>query len=175
MELFGVGFLQNAGVGAAWLVTGCLVVSGLAGCVLPVLPGHLLIFLAAVAQRWMLGSASGVACWTFLVLGLLLAASQVFEFVSGAAGSRWFGGTRWGAFGAIAGGILGMFFFPFGLVLGPLIGAVLCELIFAKKATRIAVNSGVGSAVGALAGSLVKVAVGLAMTGWLLIDIFLIT
>ena len=170
----GWGGWGEVGTGAAWLVTVCLVVTGLLGCVLPVLPGHLLIVLAAVSHRLLLGARSGVEWWTFAVLVALMAAAQAFEFFSGAAGSKWFGGSRWGAAGAVAGGLAGMFFMPFGLVVGPLAGAILCELLFANKQVRPATVSGVGSVVGVAAGMLVKLAVGVLMTLWLLLDILLI-
>ena len=117
--------------------------AGAVGCVLPVLPGHLIILMAAVAHRLMLGAdGSGLEWWSFVVLVALLAISQTLEVLSGAAGTRWFGGTRWGAFGALAGGIAGIFFMPFGLLVGPLLGAFICEIAFAKKETRPAVISG---------------------------------
>lgn len=164
----------HAGVLVAWLVTGCLMLIGLAGCIVPVIPGHLLILIAAVAHRFMRGPESGVDWWTYVVLGLLLVASQGFEFVSGAAGARWFGGTRWGAAGAIVGGIVGMFFMPLGLILGPLLGAYSFEALFAKQEQRPAMVSGVGSAVGTLASIVVKIIVGLVMVLWFLIDVFFV-
>lgn len=164
----------TAGIAGAWLVAICLMVVGMLGCIVPVIPGHLLILMAVVAFRLMLGPASGVAWWTFLVLALLLTASQVFEFVSGAAGSRWFGGTRWGAAGALVGGIVGIFFMPFGLILGPLLGAYGFEALFAKQEHGPAMVSGVGSAVGTLASIVVKVLVGLVMILVFAIDVFLI-
>lgn len=165
---------QSAGTGAAWLVTVCLLLAGLVGCVLPILPGHLILLIAAIAHRLMLGDASGIAWWSFLVLGLLMAISQTFEVLSGAAGARWFGGTRWGAVGALVGSIVGLFFLPFGLLLGPLIGAFAAELAFARKTTRPAALSGVGSVVGTLAGMGFKIVVGVLMIGWFFIDVFLI-
>lgn len=168
-------FWVNVGTGAAWLITLCLLLAGLAGCIVPILPGHLIIFIAAVGHRLMLGrEGSGLEWWSFLVLGLLMAISQTFELLSGAAGARWFGGTRWGAAGAIVGGLVGLFFFPFGLLLGPLIGAFGFELAFARKTVRPAAVSGVGSMVGTLAGMGFKITVGLTMIGWFLIDVFLI-
>ena len=162
----------GVGTGVAWFVTACLLLAGLVGCVFPVLPGHLIILLAAVAHRLMLGQASGVEWWTFVVLALMLAASQAFEIFSGAAGAKWFGGTRWGAAGALVGAIVGMFFMPFGLLLGPLVGAWLFEMWFAKKDIKPAAVSGVGSVVGTVAGLAVKLAIGVAMIGWFLIDVF---
>ena len=79
--------LPVMGVLAAWLVTACLLALGLVGTLVPFLPGHLILFFAAVGHWLMLRGESGVEWWTFVVLGLLLALSQVFEFLSGAMGT----------------------------------------------------------------------------------------
>ncbi len=169
----GWDYWNGVGAGAAWVVTICLLVAGLVGCVLPILPGHLIILIGAVAHRLMLGrEGSGLEWWSFLVLVLLLAASQAFEIASGAAGTRWFGGTRWGAVGAFVGSIVGLFFLPFGLLLGPLIGAFAAEMLFAKKKPTFAASSGVGSVVGTLAGMAVKIVVGVLMVLWFVVDVF---
>lgn len=160
----------GVGTTAAWCVTGGLLLVGLLGCLIPILPGHLVIFAGAIAHRLMLGEQSGLHWWSFLILFLLLVISQVFEFMSGAAGTRWFGGSKWGAWGALLGGIVGMFFFPFGLLLGPLIGSLLFEKFFAKKETTPAVVSGVGSVLGTLAGMAIKFGVGIVMVVWFLLD-----
>lgn len=163
---------QGVGTGLAWVITASLLFVGLVGCVLPVLPGHLLLFIAAVGHRLMLGEESGLRWWSFAILIALMAISQIFEMVSGAAGAKWFGGTRWGAVGALVGSIAGLFFLPFGLLVGPLVGAFACEMAFAKKQTRPAAISGVGSVVGTLAGLGFKIVVGLVMVGWFLVDAF---
>ncbi len=163
----------SVGTGLAWVVTVCLLVAGLIGCVLPILPGHLILLIAGVAHRMMLGAEeSGLRWWSFLILVVLMAASQAFEFFSGAAGAKWFGGSRWGAVGAFVGSIVGLFFFPFGLVLGPLLGAFIGEIAFEKKETRPAMISGVGSVVGTLAGMGVKILVGFLMILWFVLDVF---
>jgi len=165
----------NVGTGVAWVVTACLLIAGAIGCVLPVLPGHLILLFAAIAHRLMLGrEESGMEWWTFVILTLLMTLSQAFEFAAGAAGAKWFGGTRWGALGAVVGAIAGMFFMPFGLVLGPLIGSFVCEVGFAKKETQEAAISGVGSVVGTLAGMGIKIFVGILMIAWFFLDVFLI-
>ena len=164
---------QSAGTGFAWLVTVSLLLVGLVGCVLPVLPGHLILFIAAVSHRLLLGrEASGLEWWSFVVLALLMALSQTLELVSGAAGSKWFGGSRWGAMGALIGCVVGMFFMPVGLLLGPLAGAVTGEIIFARKHPKPAMVSGVGSVVGTLAGMAINLAVGAAMVVWFFLDVF---
>lgn len=163
--------LPTLGTGAAWLVTVCLLISGFIGTLVPFLPGHLIIFIAAVGHWLMLRENSGVEWWTFVVLAVLLVISQALEFLSGAMGSRWFGGSRWGAVGALLGGVVGMFFLPFGLILGPLVGAMLFEFLFAKKEVRPATVSGVGSVLGTVAGMVVKIIVGVMMIAWFVVDV----
>ncbi|MFT4177643.1 MAG: DUF456 domain-containing protein [Luteolibacter sp.] len=166
---------QHVGTGVAWLVTICLLIAGLVGCILPVLPGHLILLIAVVAHRLMLGyEGSGIAWWSFVILLALMAISQTFEVLSGAAGAKWFGGTKWGAWGALVGSLVGMFFLPFGLLLGPLVGAMVFELAFAKQRAKPAVTSGVGSVVGTLAGMGFKLVIGLLMIVWFFLDVFLV-
>jgi len=166
-----IDFFQDSGV---WLVTGSLLRVGLVGCVGPAVPGHLFILLAAIGYRLMVGTSAGIAWWGFGILVLLMAISQIFEIVSGSLGSQWFGGTKWGALGALVGGIVGLFFLPFGLLLGPLIGAFGFESLFAKKEVRESAVSGVGSMVGTLVGIVVKVMVGVVMIVWFFLDIWVI-
>lgn len=168
------GAWQGVGTGAAWVVTICLLLAGAIGCVLPVLPGHLIILIAAIAHWLMLRGESGLHWWSFVILIVLMAISQTFEMLSGAAGSKWFGGTRWGAAGALIGTIVGLFFLPFGLLLGPLIGAFVGEIAFARKHPHDAAISGVGSVVGTIAGMGFKFVVGVLMICWFFLDVFLI-
>ena len=164
----------EVGTGVAWLITGCLLLAGALGCLVPVVPGQLILLIAAVAHRLMLGPASGLRWWSFVVLATLMAVSQALEIASGATGTRWFGGTRWGAAGALLGTLIGLFFMPIGLLAGPLLGAILCELALARKKTGRAVISGVGSVVGTLAGMGVKIVIGGLMILWFFLAVFLI-
>lgn len=162
-------FLQGSGV---WIITGLLFAAGLAGCVLPVLPGHLLIIAGAIAYRLMVGPGAGIAWWGFAILVLLMAVAQAFEIISGSLGAKWFGGSKWGAIGALVGGIAGLFFLPFGLLVGPLVGAFGFEKAFAKKDNRDSAVSGVGSVVGTVAGMIFKIVVGVMMIAWFFVDVF---
>jgi hypothetical protein len=166
-----IDFLQDSGV---WLVTIGLMVAGLIGCVAPIVPGHLLIFCGAVGYRLMVGPEAGIPWWSFAILFALMAISQIFEIMSGSLGAKWFGGSKWGAAGALVGGIVGLFFLPFGLLLGPLAGAFGFEMAFAKKKTRQSAVSGVGSVVGTLAGMGFKIVVGAMMIAWFFLDIWVV-
>ncbi len=161
-------FLQDGGV---WIVTGLLLAIGLVGCVIPILPGHLVIFAGAVGYRLMVGPDAGIGWLGFGILIVLMTVSQVFEIMSGSLGAKWFGGSRWGAVGALIGGIVGLFFLPFGLLVGPLAGAFGFEMLFAKKKTKESAVSGVGSVVGTLAGMGFKIAVGVMMIACFLADV----
>lgn len=158
--------------GWIWLVTAILMATGLAGCVLPVLPGHLIIFAGAVGYRLMKGAESEIGWWGLGLLLLMMVVSQIFEIVSGSLGSKWFGGSKWGAVGALVGSVAGLFFLPFGLLLGPLIGAFGFEFAFARKKITESGASGVGSVVGTVAGMGFKVTIGVMMVGWFLADVF---
>ena len=163
---------EIAGVSLAWLVTASLLLVGLVGCIVPVLPGHLIILIAAIVHRIMFGVESGIVWWSFLILAVLMAVSQAIEMISGAAGTKWFGGTKWGALGAFVGALVGMFFFPVGLLAGPLVGAFGFEMAFANKEAKPAMVSGVGSLAGTLVGMVVKLIIGVMMIAWFLIDVF---
>lgn len=164
-------FLENSG---AWIVTILLLVCGIAGCIVPVIPGHLLILAGAVCFRLMKGVDAGIAWWGFVILVAIMAVSQAVEIMSGSLGSKWFGGSRWGGVGAILGSIVGLFFFPVGLLVGPLLGAFVFEMLFARKQTRDSVVSGVGSVVGTVAGMGFKLAAGAVMIAWFFADVFFV-
>ncbi len=59
--------LQGGGI---WIVTAGLLLAGLVGCVVPVLPGHLLILVGAIAYRLMKGADAGIAWWGFVILAV---------------------------------------------------------------------------------------------------------
>jgi uncharacterized protein YqgC (DUF456 family) len=157
----------------AYVVLVILLILGLMGCVLPILPGHMLIVLAAVIHRLWLGDESCLNRWTFVALLLMWATAQWIEWASGAAGAKFFGGSKWGAWGAVLGGLVGMFFFPIGLLVGPFVGAFALEKVLAKKELRPSAVSGIGSMVGVAFGIFMQVLVGVAMVTWIVVDLWL--
>ena len=163
--------LPAIGTVAAWMVTISLLVLGFVGTLVPFLPGHLILFFAAVAHWLMLREESGVEWWTFVVLGVLLILSQVFEFLSGAAGTRVVWWYSLGCCGGLDRWNCGHFFHSLWLDLGPLIGSMFCEFVFAKKEVRSATVSGVGSVLGTVAGMVIKIIVGVLMIVWFLVDV----
>jgi hypothetical protein len=131
-----------------------LMLVGIAGCVLPILPGPPISFLAILLLHWTVRvSFTEDLLWT---LALFTAAVTVLDYVVPIYGTKKFGGTKKGVWGSTIGLIMGMFFFPpFGIIIGPLIGAFLGEMS-AGQDTNKAMRSAMGSFLGFLTGTLLK-------------------
>ena len=115
-----------------WIVLGalCLLV-GLAGCFLPALPGPPLAYvgmlLLHITERVQF-TVSQLVVWAILVVVV-----QVLDYFTPLIGTKYGGGSKWGNRGCIAGTVIGMFFFPpWGIILGPLVGAIVGELLGGK-------------------------------------------
>lgn len=151
-----------------WLVAIVLMAIGLIGTLLPVVPGAIIILAAAVLHQIMLGSEKSVGWWNIAALVLLTLLSYALEFGGGYFGAKRFGATKWGAFGATLGAIVGLFYpFP-GLIVGPVVGAIAGELVAGKRLVS-AGRAGWGTLLGNLAGMLGKLTIALVMVSWFLV------
>ncbi|WP_413625419.1 DUF456 domain-containing protein [Luteibacter sp. Lutesp34] len=148
---------------ALYLLAAALVVGGVAGAVLPVLPGIPMIFggiwlAAAVDQYRHLG-------WAWLVaIGIVGAVGVALDFVSASLGAKRIGASPRALWGAGAGTVVGMFFGIPGLIVGPFAGAMAGELWSGTSVLRSA-HVGVGTWVGMLLGMLAKVVISFLMIG----------
>lgn len=138
-----------------------LVISGLAGLVLPVLPGSLLLFLGLLLAAWAEDFAY-IGGWTITILALLMIVSYAADFLAGALGAKQAGASRRATVGAMIGAVIGIFFGFVGIIIGPFIGAFIGQ-ITVKKDVQNASLVGFGAWIGLLLGTAVKVAVGIAM------------
>lgn len=126
MDSFPTGVGDDAAM--LWtIVVGIVMVLGLMGVVLPVLPGLLLIWAAAVFYGFMVGF--GTVGWTVVGLLTMLAVAGMFKTVlipRRAAVEA--GASGWAQLGAVVGGVVGFFVIPvFGLILGALAGLLVVE------------------------------------------------
>jgi len=140
-----------------------LVVAGIAGMVLPALPGILLVFAGLFIAAWADGF-SYVGSGTIIVLGLLTILGYAFDFLAGALGARAFGAGRPAFLGAAAGTIAGLFFGLPGIIFGPFIGAFAAELSV-RRTVGAAGLAGFGAWIGMVAGIAGKIAVAAVMIG----------
>jgi uncharacterized protein len=145
-----------------WFFTVVLFAVGLIGTVLPVFPGTIIVLAGAIIHRIMLGAEKSIGWKTIVVFVMLTLLSYAFDFLGSYFGAKYFGATRWGAFGAIVGALIGLFFGLIGLFVGPVIGALAGEFIAGKRMID-AGRAGWGSLLGNLGGMIGKLVIALAM------------
>ena len=138
-----------------------VMLAGLIGSLLPVMPGVPLILIAAIGHRLFFGESS-INNVVLVILVWLTLVSLVFDFLASLLGSRKFGATWLGMTGAVVGGIIGLFFSLPGIILGPFLGAMIFEML-GDKEFKQAVHAGVGATVGLLLGIAGKFAIGVVM------------
>lgn len=144
-----------------WLLALVLVTLGVAGLVLPAIPGPLLLFAGLLMAAWAEAFAF-VGAKTLVVLGVLAGLALLADFIAGAFGARRYGASPRSVVGALLGAVVGVFFGLPGLLLGPFIGAVLGELA-ARGNLRAAGRAGWGATIGLILGTAAKVAIGITM------------
>jgi uncharacterized protein YqgC (DUF456 family) len=137
------------------IITGIiLLLAGLAGCVLPALPGPPLSYIALLLLHF---TGRYQFSNKFLIIWLIITAVVVIlDYLVPVWGAKKFGASKRGVWGSIIGLLLGFFIFPpFGIILGPFLGAVIGEMSSGKE-TGAALKAGFGSFAGFIAGTLLK-------------------
>ena len=148
-----------------WLVLSIgLVLIGLAGTVVPMLPGIPLVFAGflvwGLASEW-----RDFPVRVVVIVGAVTLLVTFLDYYAGAAGAKKYGSSKAGVWGAIIGGIIGVLVFNIpGLIIGPFVGAVAGEL-FTGKSQKEAWRAGWGAFVGIVAGNLLKIITALVMAG----------
>jgi uncharacterized protein YqgC (DUF456 family) len=137
-----------------WALAVMLVFAGVSGLVLPMMPGAPLLFLGLVLAAWA-DNFTYVSTGGLTVLGLLALLTYAVDIIAGAFGAKKFGASKQAIVGAAVGTLLGLFFMPVGILLGPFLGAVTGELI-AQKRLLEAGASGLGATIGLLLGAVAK-------------------
>ncbi len=153
----------SAGALVLWIAAIGLVLVGIAGTVLPGLPGAVLVLAGLALAAWIDGFAR-VSLGTLAVLAALTAATYALDVVATAAGARRFGTSWWGVLGAVVGTLAGLAFGLPGLLVGPFLGAFAAELI-ARRDVGQAGRAGVGAWLGLLLGTAARLGLVLAMVG----------
>ncbi len=146
------------------VMAGALCVLGLAGCLLPIVPGPPLNFAAVLLLGIASDFAPPLSGMLLLVLGGVTLVVAVADYAIPLMGAKKFGASRAGIWGSVLGMFIGLFFFaPVGLVVGAVVGAVLGELAAGKKEWD-ALRAGVGVVLGSLLGVVVKLCASGVMT-----------
>ena len=140
-----------------WLLAIVLIFLGLAGTILPVLPGVPLVFGGMLVAAW-IDNFQRVGWITLTLLGLLAAAAMLVDFLAGAFGAKRVGASPRAMLGATLGAIIGIFFGLPGIIVGPFAGAFVGEWSVRGK-LGAAGKVGIATWLGLVFGALAKIAV----------------
>lgn len=151
-----------------YLIAALLILVGLLGTVLPVLPGIPLMFAGMLLAAWA-GDFQAIGAPALIVLAALTLLSVAVDFWATAHGAKRVGASRLAMWGAVIGTLVGLLFGLPGLLLGPFAGALAGELLHHRSLhpDRVghATKVGAGTWLGLLLGTALKLALAFAMLG----------
>lgn len=139
-----------------WILSALLVGVGMAGTVLPLLPGVPLVFAGLVLAAW-IGGFEQVGWPVLLLLGVLALLSLAVDAAAASLGAKRVGASRAAILGAALGTLVGVFFGLPGLLVGPFAGAAAGQFLV-RGNLGDAGRAGFGAWIGFLLGSLAKLA-----------------
>ena len=151
-----------------WLVLSFLLVAiGLIGCFLPIIPGPIVAYCGLLCT---LPTPHPPSVAVLVLFGCVIICVTILDYVVPAVGAKKFNCSRLGTLGCVLGTIVGVFFFPIGLIAGPFLGAFIGELL-ARKHIGAAAMGGLGALLGFLTGVVIKVIACSAILLWLILNI----
>jgi hypothetical protein len=154
-----------------WILAVLLMVAGIAGTVLPALPGTVLILAGIVLGAW-IDDFVHVGVLPLAVVTVLAVLAWVLDYVAGLMGAQQVGASRQALVGAAIGTVVGLFMGLVGVLFMPLVGAAVGEYM-ARRDQRHALRVGVATWLGILVGMLAKVVLGFMMIGVFLAALWL--
>jgi uncharacterized protein len=146
-----------------WILCAALILVGLAGTVLPVLPGTILVWGGIVLGAW-IDDFTRVSMTTVVVVSVLAIMAWGLDYVAGLMGAKKAGASKQALLGAAAGTVFGLFMGLVGVLFMPLVGAAIGEYLAQKNQTR-AVKVGVSTWIGIMVGLIAKVVLAFIMVG----------
>jgi uncharacterized protein YqgC (DUF456 family) len=153
-----------------WIAAVLLIIVGVAGTLLPALPGIPLIFGGVLLAAW-IDDFQRIGVLTLAVLAVLAVFGVAVDYVAAALSAQRVGASRQGIIGAALGTVAGIFTGLWGLVFMPLVGAAIGEFLAHKDALR-AGKVGIATWFGLLIGTAVKIAVAFTMIGVFVFSFF---
>ncbi len=146
-----------------WILSVVLIVAGLAGTILPVLPGTLLVWGGIVVGAW-IDDFTRVSVTTVVVITVLALVAWALDYVAGLLGAQRAGASRQALIGAAIGTVVGIFMGLVGVLFMPLVGAAVGEYLARRDQWRAA-KVGVATWIGIMLGLLAKVVMAFMMLG----------
>jgi len=146
-----------------WVLCAVLILVGLAGTVLPVLPGTLLVWGGILLGAW-IDDFTRVGMTAVIVVSVLAVLAWGLEYVAGLMGAKKAGASKQALVGAAVGTVLGLFLGLIGVLFMPLVGAAVGEYLAQKDQAR-AVKVGIATWIGIMVGLIAKVVLTFIMVG----------
>ena len=153
-----------------WLVIGIIVMLvGILGCILPLLPGPPLCYIALLIQQ-LRSDPPFTSRFLWIWAGITIVVT-VLDYVIPLYGTKRFGGSKYGIWGCTIGLIAGFWLGPLGIIIGPFVGAFIGEIIANNNSSQ-ALKAAWGSFAGFLLGTLLKLVACVIMAWYLFAIIF---
>ena len=141
----------------------CLLIGGIIGSILPVLPGLPISWLGLLCMFFIPGIETNY--WLLGITLVITIILSILDYFIPAKGTKMFGGTSYGIWGTNIGLVVGLFFPPLGFLICPFLGAFIGELIYNPQDKKRALKAAFGSFIGFLAGTFMKVFYGFVLLG----------
>jgi len=153
------------------IIGAILILLGLFGSVIPVLPGPPLSFIGLFMVALVRNFSPPLTPTLLIIMLIISLAITVVDYFIPLIGAKKYGTSKWGIYGSVAGMIIGAFFSPFGALLGALIGVVMVEWMVSRKEKQ-ALKAGWGIFIGSLFGTILKLGISGIMAYYFLIVVF---
>lgn len=154
----------------AFILAMLFFLAGLAGIILPILPGTALIFAGMLIYGFMT-DFEHLDIYFFIIQGIAVVLTFATDYIAAAIGTKRYGGSKKASLGAIIGTILGAILLPpLGIFIGAFCGAIAGELI-GEKSPEQALKTGLSALVGFLGSAVVKFSISIAMIVWFFIRV----
>ena len=154
-----------------WIVSAALILLGLAGTVLPLLPGTLLVWSGVLLGAW-IDDFTRVGVSTVVIISILAALAWALDFVAGLMGAKRAGASGLALVGAAVGTVVGIFMGLVGVLFMPLVGAAVGEY-WAQRDQQRAAKVAFATWVGLMLGMVAKVVLSFVMVGIFLVALWL--
>jgi uncharacterized protein len=147
-----------------WIIAGgILLIAGMIGCFLPVLPGPPLAFFGLLIQQ--LKSSSPFSTRFIVIVLVVTIIITILDYIIPVYSTKKYGGSKYGVWGCTIGLVIGLWLGPLGIIAGPFVGAFLGELIASTEPAQ-AFKAATGSFIGFLTGTFLKLIVCFVMIGY---------
>ena len=146
-----------------WIAAVLLVVIGIAGTLLPMLPGVPLVFAGLLLAAWS-GGFVKVSVLTICIIGAFALVALIVDFVASFITVKRAGASKYALWGAVIGASMGIFIGMLGLIIGTTLGAAIGELVAQRDSSR-ATTVGLAAGLGFVVALVVKIVLTVAMLG----------